>query len=93
MALLGSMVVKGKLPSTIADADQHADHLIDGQVESRGAPTFAVLVSVRLFSVVLFPLDGLPTRPMRGSRGMVLGARGGGGGGGGDGGCENDSML
>jgi hypothetical protein len=25
-----------------------------------------------LFSVVLFPLEGFPTRPMRGSRGIVL---------------------
>lgn len=48
MALLGSMVVKGKLP------------------------TFAV-VSVRLFSVVDLPDDGLPTRPIRGSRGISNG--------------------
>ena len=33
-------------------------------------PTLAV-VSVRLFSVVDLPLEGLPTRPMRGSRGIV----------------------
>ena len=33
-------------------------------------PTLAV-VSVRLFSVVDLPLEGLPTRPIRGSRGIV----------------------
>lgn len=38
---------------------------------SRGAPTLAV-VSVNELSVVDFPLDGLPTSPMSGSRGMVL---------------------
>lgn len=35
-----------------------------------GAPTLAV-VSVRLLSVVDFPDDGLPTRPMSGSRGIA----------------------
>lgn len=35
-----------------------------------GAPTLAV-VSVRLFSVVDLPEDGLPTKAMRGSRGML----------------------
>ena len=34
------------------------------------APTLAV-VSVRLFNVVDLPLDGLPTRAMSGSRGIV----------------------
>ncbi len=37
----------------------------------RGAPTLAV-VSVKLLRVVDLPLDGLPTRAMRGSRGMSL---------------------
>lgn len=32
-------------------------------------PTFDV-ASVRLLSVVLFPEEGLPTRPIRGSRGI-----------------------
>lgn len=36
-----------------------------------GIPTFAV-VSVRLLSVVLLPDEGLPTRPMRGSRGIMV---------------------
>jgi hypothetical protein len=35
------------------------------------APTLE-LASVRLLSVVLLPLEGLPTRPIRGSRGIVL---------------------
>jgi hypothetical protein len=34
--------------------------------------------SVRLLSVVLLPADGLPTRPMSGSRGMWDGCAGGG---------------
>jgi len=34
------------------------------------APTFAA-VSVKLFRVVLFPEDGLPTSPIKGSRGIV----------------------
>jgi hypothetical protein len=34
-------------------------------------PTLEV-ASVRLLSVVLLPLEGLPTRPMRGSRGIVM---------------------
>lgn len=34
------------------------------------SPTLEV-ASVKLFNVVLFPDEGLPTRPMRGSRGMV----------------------
>ena len=34
------------------------------------SPTFE-LASVSALSVVDFPLDGLPTRPMRGSRGMA----------------------
>jgi hypothetical protein len=29
------------------------------------------LASVKLFNVVLLPLDGLPTNPIKGSRGMV----------------------
>lgn len=40
-------------------------------VDQVAAPTFAV-VSVKLLSVVLFPLDGLPTSAIRGSRGMIL---------------------
>ena len=36
-----------------------------------GAPTLARL-SVRLLRVVDLPEDGLPTRAMRGSRGMVM---------------------
>lgn len=35
-------------------------------------PTLEV-ASVRLLSVVLFPEEGLPTRPMRGSRGISCG--------------------
>jgi hypothetical protein len=31
--------------------------------------------SVKLLSVVLFPAEGLPTSPMRGSRGMLGGMR------------------
>lgn len=41
-------------------------------IESIHAPTFDV-ASVRLFSVVLFPEEGLPTRPIRGSRGISCG--------------------
>ena len=37
-----------------------------------GSPTFAV-VSVKLLRVVDLPDDGLPTRPMSGSRGIVKG--------------------
>lgn len=33
-------------------------------------PTFEV-ASVKLFSVVLLPEDGLPTKPIKGSRGML----------------------
>jgi hypothetical protein len=29
------------------------------------------LASVKLFNVVLLPLDGLPTNPIKGSRGIV----------------------
>ena len=42
-----------------------------GEVCEVGAPTLAV-VSVRLLSVVDLPDDGLPTRAMRGSRGIVF---------------------
>lgn len=38
--------------------------------EGVGAPTLAV-VSVRLFSVVDLPEEGLPTSAMRGSRGIL----------------------
>ena len=42
--------------------------------EKRGSgfhrPTLE-LASVKLFSVVLLPLDGLPTNPIKGSRGIV----------------------
>jgi hypothetical protein len=34
-------------------------------------PPTLELASVRLLSVVLLPLEGLPTRPIRGSRGIV----------------------
>jgi hypothetical protein len=34
-------------------------------------PPTLELASVRLLRVVLFPLEGLPTRPIRGSRGIV----------------------
>lgn len=37
-------------------------------------PTLAV-ESVKLFSVVLFPEEGFPTSPIRGSRGMLCGGR------------------
>lgn len=39
-----------------------------------GAPDLAE-ASVKLFRVVLFPDDGLPTSAMRGSRGMASGLR------------------
>jgi hypothetical protein len=35
-------------------------------------PPTLELASVRLLSVVLLPLEGLPTRPIRGSRGIVM---------------------
>lgn len=47
MALLGSIVVNGKLP-ILASA------------------------SVKLFKVVDFPLDGFPTIPINGSRGIFF---------------------
>ena len=60
------MVVKGKLPA----------HFVKrggvGGLKLSYAPTLAV-VSVRLFRVVDLPLEGLPTRAMRGSRGMFSG--------------------
>jgi len=34
------------------------------------------LASVKLFNVVLLPLEGLPTNPIRGSRGIVVRRRG-----------------
>ena len=36
-----------------------------------GSPTLDE-ASVRLLSIVLLPLEGLPTRPINGSRGMTL---------------------
>lgn len=64
MARLGSMVVKGKFPGR---CHQH----VTGRWRLKvGAPTLAV-VSVRELRVVDLPDDGLPTRPMRGSRGMA----------------------
>lgn len=44
---------------------------MEGYWEGLYQPTFEV-ASVRELSVVLLPDDGLPTRPMRGSRGMVI---------------------
>jgi hypothetical protein len=35
-------------------------------------PPTLELASVRLLRVVLLPLEGLPTRPIRGSRGIVI---------------------
>ena len=40
------------------------------QLGAYGSPTFAV-VSVKLLRVVDLPDDGLPTRPINGSRGIV----------------------
>jgi len=42
-----------------------------GEDERERAPTLAV-VSVKLLSVVLLPDEGLPTRPINGSRGIVF---------------------
>lgn len=33
------------------------------------------VASVKLFKVVLFPDDGLPTRPIKGSRGIAKGQK------------------
>jgi hypothetical protein len=57
----------GKLP-----ADSIVSLLkINRGVALRGyIPTLEV-ASVKLFSVVLFPDEGLPTKPIKGSRGMV----------------------
>lgn len=56
--------------------DMHINWMRRGEMEGqqrRGAygklPTFA-LASVKLFNVVDFPLEGLPTRAIRGSRGI-----------------------
>lgn len=45
-------------------------HFGSDSVLEVGAPTFAV-VSVKLLRVVDLPDDGLPTRPISGSRGML----------------------
>lgn len=58
------MVVKGKLP------EESGQTVLCRELSAGGAPTLAV-VSVRLFSVVDLPDEGLPTRAMRGSRGMA----------------------
>lgn len=44
--------------------------IIAGLVLVVHAPTLE-LASVKLFKVVDLPLDGLPTRPIKGSRGIV----------------------
>ena len=54
----------GKLP---AASRSTSAQMIEGHA---GAPALAV-ASVRLLSVVLLPDDGLPTRPIRGSRGIL----------------------
>lgn len=102
MARLGSMVVKGKLPRASVQTGGgrtegwgwgRGGWLVGGRRgggRGEGVPTLAV-VSVRLLRVVDLPELGLPTRAIRGSRGMVglgrwVGEERGGGGGVGEGG-------
>ena len=59
------MVVKGKLPVN------SAQNVIRSCRRVISAPTLAV-VSVRLLRVVDLPEEGLPTRAMRGSRGILF---------------------
>lgn len=71
------MVVNGKLPGSgglvyeVVIVALPRNIYIYTYAHEGGAPTFAV-VSVRLFRVVDFPLEGLPTRAIKGSRGIMM---------------------
>lgn len=56
-------MVNGKLPATASQSSFSIGVSMD-------LPTFEV-ASVKLFNVVDLPDEGLPTKPMRGSRGMI----------------------
>jgi hypothetical protein len=60
--LTGSVLEKG-VSSNFEAAQRGA--------ECANYPPTLEVASVRLFRVVLFPDEGLPTRPMSGSRGMI----------------------
>ncbi len=78
MARWGSIVVKLEIFSKADGEGEIALRKVScvsceqrtGRRGSFHGPTLE-LASVKLFRVVLFPLEGLPTNPIRGSRGMV----------------------
>lgn len=72
--LLGSeprRVSYGKLPIQKREKYQYLA-VQEARSDTGYRPTLEE-ASVRLFRVVLFPAEGLPTRPISGSRGMVAG--------------------